>query len=345
MDNLIEYILIALLIIIIFQLLFGSSKCKSEHMNIIDESDNGENNAPLGQVSQGVQLSEEGSYETPSELLSLGSSLGDGTIGSSDYASVEESSSNDSYDSSEGDEDSDSMTEVIDPVHEPVNEHVFESSEESSDDSNSMDLASAEELSQDILASDIVETGKSGAKPHFNKGGCMIEQTSIDMDRYVKNMLMRELPHCGSEGSLSEESNMVGEPNHEVNAGPKASKSEIEGYHAGQLDFYDKVNGSSKDEPDMVDKINEFTMGSGKDCGVKIKDVFDKMTTGDTATCIKQSDYDRINALPMYKTKVANGNTYSDDMWRYKDEKVSNGGNFYGDIAATDDSDSGHMIY
>jgi len=214
----------------------------------------------------------------------------------------------------------------------------------SSDDS--MDLAYAEELNQDILASDIIETGKSGAKPHFNKGGCMIEQTSIDMDRYVKHMLMRELPHCGSEESDSEESNMVGEePNHPVNAEPKSSKSEIEGYHAGQLDFYDKVNGSSKDGPDMVDKVNEFTMGSGKDCGVKIKDVFDKMTTGNTATCIKQSDYDRINALPMYKTKVANGNTYSDDMWRYKDEKVSNGGNFYRDIAPSDDSDSGHMIY
>jgi hypothetical protein len=329
MDNLIEYILIALLIIIIFQLLFGSSKCKSEHMNIVEKSNDCKNNIEGVQSLQGGHLSEKKTYETPSELLSMESSNQESD------ESYEESSSHYSSKGNEDSEHSDKMTEVM-----------YEPPEEKTDNSDSMDLASAEELNQDILASDIVETGKSGAKPHFNKGGCMIEQTSINMDRYIKNMLMRELPHCGSEGSLSEESNMVGEgPNHPINAGPNSSKSEIEGYHVGQLDFYDKVNGSSKNGPDMVDKINEFTMGSGKDCGVKIKDVFDKMTTGDTARCIKQSDYDRINALPMYKTNVAIGNMYSDDMWRYKDEKVSNGGKFYGDIEPFNDSDSGHMIY
>lgn len=330
MDNLIEYILIALLVIIIFQLLFGSSKCKSEHMNIVDES---ENQKAKQNTAEEVKSNTEVPYEAPSELLSLESSFGSASQNSDNSGSTA------SFDSSEGDEDSDNEVTVISSEPEEVSQDSQDSSVTPMD---------SDELTQDVTASDIVKTKEGDAKPHFNKGGCMIEQTSVDMDRYVKNMLMRELPHCGSEesddSSADSEENQMSGPDHEINEKPKASNVDIEGYYADHLNFYDKVNGSSKDEPDMVDKVNEFTMGSGK-CGVKIQDVYDKMTTGDTAECVKKSNYDRVNALPLYKTKVANGNMYSDDMWRYENEKVSNGGNFYGSVAPSDNNGSGHMIY
>jgi hypothetical protein len=45
-----------------------------------------------------------------------------------------------------------------------------------------------------------------------------------------------------------------------------------------QLNFNDKINNTSKDALDMVDKVNEYTMTGGVKCPTKIQDVYDNLT-------------------------------------------------------------------
>lgn len=49
-------------------------------------------------------------------------------------------------------------------------------------------------------------------------------------------------------------------------------------YMKSQLNFNDKVNGTSKDAPDMVDKINQYRMLGGVCKPAKIQDVYDHLT-------------------------------------------------------------------
>jgi hypothetical protein len=49
-------------------------------------------------------------------------------------------------------------------------------------------------------------------------------------------------------------------------------------YMKCQLNFNDKINGTSKDAPDMVDKLNQYVMNGGVSNPTKIQDVYDKLT-------------------------------------------------------------------
>lgn len=49
-------------------------------------------------------------------------------------------------------------------------------------------------------------------------------------------------------------------------------------YMKTQLNFNDKINNTSKDALDMVDKVNEYTMTGGVKCPTKIQDVYDNLT-------------------------------------------------------------------
>ena len=49
-------------------------------------------------------------------------------------------------------------------------------------------------------------------------------------------------------------------------------------YMKSQLNFNDKINGTSKDALDMVDRMNEYTMSGGVKNPTKIQDVYDNLT-------------------------------------------------------------------
>lgn len=49
-------------------------------------------------------------------------------------------------------------------------------------------------------------------------------------------------------------------------------------YMKCQLNFNDKINGTSKDAPDMVDKLNQYVMNGGVSNPTKIQDVYDTLT-------------------------------------------------------------------
>jgi hypothetical protein len=175
-----------------------------------------------------------------------------------------------------------------------------------------------------------VEASNSLPNPHFHSGDCVVDEMNANMDKYIKHILMKSHPGYTKRHAPAEDRN---------------SKKSVKGYHSSQLDFYDRVNGSSKDNADAVDKMNKRLLNGSEQCGVKIQDVYDKMTTGNIAAEARASERSHANVLPNYKSETSTGKTYDDDMWRYSNEKVSNGGQFYGGIKAVNNGCDDYMIY
>lgn len=105
------------------------------------------------------------------------------------------------------------------------------------------------------------------------------------------------------------------------------------------IDFRNKVNFSSHQD-DAVDKINTMIVnGQGtigdENQGMRIRDLYDTLTSGIDLygdKCVRnQGNYNlgktTGNTLPKH-----NGKYYTEEKWRYGDERVINGGNFYNNI-------------
>lgn len=70
----------------------------------------------------------------------------------------------------------------------------------------------------------------------------------------------------------------------------------IDGYFDGQFTLYDKVNNTSRDAADPVDNINAYKYGDMQTSGMRVSEVFDKMTSMNRERC-DNPDNDDIYSL------------------------------------------------
>ena len=87
---------------------------------------------------------------------------------------------------------------------------------------------------------------------------CHIDGTVKNMDKYIKNKLLNETPKCNKLKSANKVDNCE--------------------YKNNFFNFHNKINGSSRDHPDPVDKVNLYRF-NGVKCGTKIQDLYDGLTS------------------------------------------------------------------
>jgi len=117
------------------------------------------------------------------------------------------------------------------------------------------------------------------------------------------------------------------------------TKKQLQDYSDKHFAFKNKVWQTSRDV-DMVDKINYMYLAGNEDYtrnnkGERISDLFNSLTNNnDMQNCSLSSDktIERIANEVGTKVEGHNGNMFSDAKWEYNDEKLMNGGAFYGDI-------------
>jgi hypothetical protein len=134
-----------------------------------------------------------------------------------------------------------------------------------------------------------------------------------------------------------------GEKQHEF------SKNEVDNYFDQFQDFNQKINYSSQNRCDMVEKIaqdrtqnTEFVNKQG----LTIGEVFDGMTKDQLddikkckyPNCVIPAKYDNLTQRQMYMDREHSvGGTYTNYQNRYETDNVNNGGKFYDDIEAHDE--------
>jgi len=162
--------------------------------------------------------------------------------------------------------------------------------------------------------------------PHFNmnKSNCPVEPTELQMDKYIKDVVFSY-------------------PN--INYSPLSyTKSQIDQQRNKFLDFNKYINNTSGDQIDAVDKVQQLYYSDNNDLSrsnygcAKIKDLYDGLTTLPSNHC-------KNNLDPRVKNVFANndltgnfGKQYEDDFWKYKNERVDNGGDFFDHVQAHDDN-------
>jgi len=87
---------------------------------------------------------------------------------------------------------------------------------------------------------------------------CHTNNTIKNMDKFIKNKLFDEIHKCDNFNS--------------------DSKVDDCSYKNNFFSFHNKINGSSRNNPDPVDKVNLYKF-NGAECGTKIKDIYDGLTT------------------------------------------------------------------
>lgn len=142
-----------------------------------------------------------------------------------------------------------------------------------------------------------------------------------------------------------------GEKQHEF------SRDEIDDYFLQYQDFNDKINYSSQNRCDMVEKIAQDRTHNTElinKQGVTISEVFDGLTKDQLEkmkqckypNCVQPSHYDNLTQREYYFDREGtNGATYSNYNTRYETDNVNNGGKYYDDIEAHDDQLLHAMAY
>lgn len=128
----------------------------------------------------------------------------------------------------------------------------------------------------------------------------------------------------------------------------KFDNDEIDNYFLQYQDFNDKVNYSSRNTCDAVDKIAQDRTHNTElvnKQGMTIGDFFDGLTRDEVQKfkqcknpgCVIPSKYDNITQRQYYFDREGTaGTTYSNFTTRYETDGVNNGGKFYNDIEAHD---------
>ncbi len=154
-----------------------------------------------------------------------------------------------------------------------------------------------------------------------HNAACTVCQTDLDADTYIRKRLLAGRGLCNDDKRLS--------------------NNELKQYRDKHFAFKNKVWQSSRDV-DMVDKVNYMYLSGNEDLtrnhkGVRISDLFNTLTKNDdmiAQDCSLSSDksIERLVKETSDKVEGHNGQLFSDAKWEYNNEKVMNGGKFYGDI-------------
>jgi hypothetical protein len=135
------------------------------------------------------------------------------------------------------------------------------------------------------------------------------------------------------------------------------SNEEIDNYFLQHQDFNDKINYSSQNRCDMVEKLAQDRTHNTElvnKQGVTISEVFDGLTKDQLEkmkqckhpNCVQPSHYDTLTQRQYYFDREGtNGATYSNYNTRYETDNVNNGGKYYDDIEAHDEQLSHSMAY
>jgi hypothetical protein len=130
----------------------------------------------------------------------------------------------------------------------------------------------------------------------------------------------------------------------------KYSNEEINDYRQNFLDFRSKTENTSGGI-DMVDKMNIMQAESGgadiskNYKGRRISDVYDDLTKNlkGEATSVINPEFDPLTMTNNYKSHGHNGDSLRKYHFRYYQDKVENGGKFYGDIEGYDPSSDSQL--
>jgi hypothetical protein len=142
-----------------------------------------------------------------------------------------------------------------------------------------------------------------------------------------------------------------GEKQHEF------SKDEVDNYFLEFQNFNDKVNYSSQNRCDMVEKLAQDRTHNNElinKQGLTIGDVFDGMTKDQLEkmkqckypNCVQPAHYDNLTQRQYYVDREGTkGATYSNFNARYETDNENNGGKFFNDIEAHDTGMLSNMAY
>ena len=130
------------------------------------------------------------------------------------------------------------------------------------------------------------------------------------------------------------------------------SNDEIDDYRQNFLDFRSKTENTSGGT-DMVDRMNIMQAESGgadiskNYKGRRISDIYDELTKnlkGEDPYVMKP-EFDPLTMTNNYRSHGHNGDSFKKYQFRYHQDKVENGGKFYGDIEGYDPaSDSEQLL-
>ncbi len=160
---------------------------------------------------------------------------------------------------------------------------------------------------------------------HTKNKYCTSCHNDTDADTYIRERLISGKKPCDSV--------------------KKYSNNELTNYRDKHFSFRNKIWQTSRDV-DMVDKINNLYLSGDEDVakefkGKNISDLFNTLTKNDdliSQDCLisTNKDIERITKESGYLEKGHNGNMYSNANWKYENEKVLNGGNFFNNIQPFD---------
>jgi hypothetical protein len=127
------------------------------------------------------------------------------------------------------------------------------------------------------------------------------------------------------------------------------TRKDIDNYFLQYQDFNDKINYSSQNKEDVVEKIAEERTKNAELFNKQnktISKIFDGMTQDQLDNikkckyqeCILPSQYDNLTQSKYYLDKNINNFVFSDYETRYETDNVNNGGKYYDDIEAHDEN-------
>lgn len=175
---------------------------------------------------------------------------------------------------------------------------------------------------------------------------CKISEDHENMKRYIRDNVLggKNSCECVVDKSKSE-----------------FTRDEIDKYREGQIEFRNKIYGTSAPADDPVDKMNRVVNNGGM-CGMngngmKVSDMYDNLVTPDHVKvsnlngngffhgsplprkeCIKAPIIETNNGVPYgnYIDKSNGNNRYMTDNWMYNGENPNNGGKMYGGLMGND---------
>ncbi len=118
----------------------------------------------------------------------------------------------------------------------------------------------------------------------------------------------------------------------ENNEQKKFSRGEIDDNQNNFFDFYDKINFSSGNNIDPVDRINEDRINNNEFNGQIISEVYDKLVNNYNVAEKPILDIEK----DLVKKPAGNEDYYSNYHWRYVEDSVNNGGKFYDNVEGND---------
>lgn len=183
---------------------------------------------------------------------------------------------------------------------------------------------------------DRMKSDNAVAKIAESKRRCPVDDMEDEMNRYMKDVILRNRMTCTDNAQFSND--------------------EVLDYQNKFFGFNDKVNHSSSNEVDMVDKLNEIYTSDNNEMthyeGKKISDIFNNLTQNNLnkqkscpgGNCLVPPHVEAQHHDSSYKSKSHDGHSFSKFHWKYETDSVNNGGKFYDDIEGSDSEFEGNLV-